>query len=95
MKAHSEKSRLHAHVSGRVQGVGFRYFCKRHAERFGITGYAKNLSDGRVEVVGEGERQRLTLFLEEIERGHSMSAVQCVQARWEDAEGKFTFFRIM
>jgi acylphosphatase len=41
-------------VKGRVQGVGYRYFALRTAERLGVTGFVRNLSDGRVEVVGEG-----------------------------------------
>ena len=41
-------------VSGRVQGVGFRWFVLRHAERLGLAGWARNLSDGRVEVVAAG-----------------------------------------
>ena len=42
-------------VSGRVQGVGFRWFVLRHAERDGLTGFARNLPDGRVEVVATGD----------------------------------------
>ncbi len=43
-----------AHVHGHVQGVGFRYWTKTQAKKLGLTGYAKNLADGRVEVVAEG-----------------------------------------
>lgn len=42
-------------VEGRVQGVGYRYFVRREAERLGLVGYARNLPDGRVEVVAEGD----------------------------------------
>lgn len=84
--------RLRARVAGFVQGVGYRYFCKRHAERLGISGYAKNMMHGSVEVVAEGSKQNLLLFLDELKKGPSMSDVQSVDAVWEDAEGKFTFF---
>lgn len=47
-------TRMTAHVHGHVQGVGFRYWTKTQAKKLGLTGYAKNLADGRVEVVAEG-----------------------------------------
>ncbi|GAA3529345.1 acylphosphatase [Zobellella aerophila] len=46
-------------VSGLVQGVGFRYYTQRQAEILGVSGYARNLADGRVEVVAEGERHNV------------------------------------
>lgn len=53
-----------AHVHGNVQGVGFRYWTKSQAKRLGIAGYAKNLADGRVEVVAEGELGHVDKLLE-------------------------------
>ncbi len=47
--------RIHLIISGRVQGVGFRYFCQSHAQRLGLTGYVRNREDGSVEVEIEGE----------------------------------------
>lgn len=46
-------------VSGEVQGVGFRWFVARHSRRLGLHGHARNLNDGRVEVVVSGEKERL------------------------------------
>lgn len=46
-----------AHVHGTVQGVGFRWWTKSQAKKFGLTGYAKNLDDSRVEVVAEGSEE--------------------------------------
>ena len=52
------QARLEAIVKGRVQGVGFRYHVTQHAREKDITGYVRNLWDGSVEVVAEGERVR-------------------------------------
>lgn len=52
-------TRMTAHIHGNVQGVGFRYWTKTQAKALGITGYAKNLADGRVEVVAEGTEENV------------------------------------
>ncbi len=49
-------------MSGRVQGVGYRWFVLRRADELGIAGWVRNLTDGRVEVVGEGESQAMRAF---------------------------------
>ncbi len=90
-----ESAKFRARVSGFVQGVGYRYFCKRTAERLGVKGYAKNMTDGSVEVVGEGSKPHLLLFLDALKSGPSLSDVKNVDAFWEKSEGKFTFFRVV
>ncbi len=65
----------HCIVEGRVQGVGFRYFTQRIAERFGICGWVRNLSDGNVEIRAEGESAALENFLNRIRNGPSFSQV--------------------
>ena len=55
--------RLTAHVHGNVQGVGFRWWTRSRALELGLAGYAKNLDDGRVEVVAEGAREGVDKFL--------------------------------
>ncbi len=62
-------------VSGRVQGVGFRYFVRRHADTYQLGGYAKNLADGRVEFLLQGDRAAIQLVLEHIRQGPSYSKV--------------------
>ena len=57
------------YVSGSVQGVGYRYFAQRAAERLGVAGYAKNMHDGRVEVYAVGEAASLDALRTELERG--------------------------
>ena len=62
-------------VSGRVQGVGYRYFAMRTAESMGVSGFARNLADGRVEVVGEGPEEVLAEFEQKLRQGPAFSSV--------------------
>lgn len=62
-------------VSGIVQGVGFRYFARRAAQRLGVAGYAKNLADGRVEVYAIASREKLQSLRVELERGPQHASV--------------------
>jgi acylphosphatase len=63
------------YVSGVVQGVGFRMFSQRVSARLGVTGYAKNLADGRVEVYAIGSSAELAALRHELERGPRSSSV--------------------
>jgi acylphosphatase len=60
--------RRRVYYSGRVQGVGFRYTCQSLARRFELSGHVRNLPDGRVEVVAEGESNEIDAFLAAIQR---------------------------
>jgi acylphosphatase len=71
-------------VSGRVQGVGFRFFAADAARREGLTGAARNLDDGRVEVVAEGESESVVRFERALRQGPSRARVEYVQV--EDIE---------
>jgi acylphosphatase len=59
--------RIRVRVKGTVQDVGYRGFCREKATELGITGYAKNLYDGSVEVVAEGKKDNVNLFLQKIQ----------------------------
>jgi len=74
--------RLHVYVEGLVQGVGFRYatYMKAHAE--GLTGWVRNLSDGRVEAEFEGPRPTLDAMLQWCRQGTIHSNVRHVEAVW-------------
>ncbi len=61
-----------------VQGVGFRFFAQRVADRLGIAGYVKNLSDGRVEVYAIGTGEQLSALREALQRGPSAASVSAV-----------------
>lgn len=85
--------RTDAYFSGTVQGVGFRYTTRRVAAGFAVTGFVRNLSDGRVQVVAEGTRTELEAFL----NGISAAMAGCVSSRrasFSAATGEFTGFTI-
>jgi acylphosphatase len=69
------KSVAHLFISGRVQGVGFRYFTARLAARFNICGFVRNLSNGDVEVYAEGEELELSEFCSKVKAGPSCALV--------------------
>jgi acylphosphatase len=66
-------------ISGRVQGVGFRWFVHRRAEELGIAGWAKNLPDGRVEVLGTGDERSLSIFDASLKTGPRFAKVENVE----------------
>lgn len=76
-------------ISGMVQGVGYRYFALKTAERLGVSGYAKNLSDGRVEVYAIGTAARLASMRDELERGPRGAAVSSVVEEDASMDPKF------
>jgi acylphosphatase len=81
-------------VSGRVQGVGFRWFTEREALKRDIRGHVRNLDDGRVEIRAQGEPSRLAEFRESIRRGPSASRVDDVDARPLSVDPNLSSFRI-
>lgn len=67
---------IHAYVSGRVQGVWFRAFTRDQAQQHHVSGWAKNLSDGRVEVLLEGSRPNVDDVLKALEKGPPLAKVK-------------------
>ena len=88
------KKRVHLVVSGLVQGVGFRYYVVKAAQRNGATGWVKNLHDGRVEAVAEGEEKQLQEFLAAVRKGPMFSQVKEVQVEWQESQDQFDGFRV-
>jgi len=68
-------------VRGRVQGVGFRYFAQRAAQQLSLTGYARNLDDGNVEVYAVGPEEKLSEFAGMLHRGPAWADVRGVEER--------------
>src|SRR5687768_13846539 len=90
----STPARLDALVSGRVQGVGFRWFVVDAAERLGLDGWVANQADGRVRCVAEGSRAALDALIRELERGPSGARVAGVETSWLAPTGEFHGFAI-
>jgi len=79
--------RVRVLISGRVQGLGFRYWVKRKAEKLGLNGWVRNLNDGRVEAVFEGDKERIERLVERCKEGPSLSRVDKVGVKREEVEG--------
>jgi acylphosphatase len=81
-------------VGGEVQGVGYRFFAQRAAARHQVTGYVKNLDDGRVEVLVEGPSQQVEAFKHELATGPRFSSVDYMEELHLDPSGFYSSFRV-
>ena len=77
-----------------VQGVGFRYYCFKEAELLGINGYAKNLINGDVEILAEGEDGLLNEFIQAVKRGPRYSRVNSLNIVEIKYENKYNTFSV-
>ena len=89
-----QQKQLKAIVHGYVQGVSFRYFTHRAANRLGVTGWVANQPDGTVVVVAEGEEAALQGLLEFLHEGSPAARVSQVEERWAEATGAFSKFSV-
>jgi acylphosphatase len=87
--------RAHIFVSGYVQGVFYRSTAKRIAERLGIKGWVKNLTDGRVEAVFEGPKEDVLEMIEWCKKGPLDADVESVELSWEKNGEGFVDFEIL
>lgn len=81
-------------VSGRVQGVYFRSETERKARKLGVKGWVRNLGDGSVEALFEGEREKVEAMIEFCRRGPPTAQVERVKVDWEPYKGEFGDFSI-
>jgi acylphosphatase len=86
--------RLHATINGRVQGVGFRYFTLQTAQEYHLTGWVRNLRDGRVEVMAEGDHKDLNQLLVQLRKGPISADVNDIHYEFDEAQGEFETFRV-
>lgn len=89
-----ELKKLHAIVHGRVQGVGFRYSTINKARQLRITGYARNMFDGNVEVTAEGPYAKLKSLLAWLYKGPPMSHVTNIDYNFSEYSGDYNNFSI-
>ena len=82
-------------VSGIVQGVGYRYFCYRKAKEYGLTGYAKNLFNGDVEVEVEGEKELINDYVKELKIGPSSSRVTNINVHFNSELKDYRDFKTL
>jgi len=90
----SEPARARLVVSGMVQGVAYRASACSEAERLGLTGWIRNLPDGRVEALAEGPRARVESLVAWCWRGPPLARVSDVEVTWTAAQGDLGGFRI-
>lgn len=86
--------RAHVYVKGQVQGVFFRAWMRDAAQELGLTGWVRNLADGRVEAVFEGTRDAVEEVIEKCRQGPLSAAVEHVDIIWEKATGEFVGFEV-
>jgi acylphosphatase len=89
-----EKRAFHAFARGRVQGVGFRYSTIHEARRLGVLGVVRNCPDGSVEVIAEGEADKLQRFLQWLRRGPSAAHVSGLEVDDIPYCGTYTEFGV-
>ena len=85
--------RAHVFVSGIVQGVCFRHYTTQEANDLGIKGWVRNLNDGRVEILMEGEKQTLEKLIQWCHQGPSTAKVSSVEIHWENYIGDLGLFK--
>lgn len=88
------KTRAHIFISGFVQGVGFRFFTILHARKLGVSGFVKNLRDGRVEVVAEGGSENVKTLIKYLKRGPPGANVTNLDVKWEKYRGNIDNFGV-
>ena len=89
------KTRAHVFVSGRVQGVFFRQNTNRQAQSHSVAGWVRNLEDGRVEAVFEGEEASVKALVAFCSKGPRGASVTDVAVTWETFKGEFENFSII
>jgi acylphosphatase len=87
-------ARAHVQIRGRVQGVFFRYETRALAQEIGVRGWVRNTSDGGVEAVFEGEKEKVERMLDFCRSGPPGANVMDVEVEWESYRGEFSSFNI-
>lgn len=81
-------------VTGRVQGVFYRAHAEEKANKLGLTGHARNMSDGSVEILIQGSEEKIKEFINWCQDGSPSATVDMVKVEWGEATNQFENFRI-
>ncbi len=84
----------HVFISGEVQDIGFRSFVRWQAKKLNLTGWVRNVPDGRVEAVLEGEEKNLQEIIKACHEGPPLSRVEDVDVSWLEGTGEFSGFAV-
>ena len=87
------RKRVHVYYSGMVQGVGFRYITRQVADELAVSGWVKNLSDGRVEVEAEADEDVLLYYLQRV-KDYFSRYIQNADIRWLEPKGGASDFKV-
>ncbi|MCK4665756.1 acylphosphatase [Candidatus Dependentiae bacterium] len=88
------QNRVLVEVFGRVQGVCFRYYAVERAKSLDLTGYVRNCLDGSVEVIAEGDEDRLRSFVDWTREGSPASRVREIKVTWDEFRDEFDNFTV-
>lgn len=94
MTAEVDRVRVHALISGLVQGVWYRQSTFEKAAELGVYGWVRNLPDGRVEFLAEGPKPALEALIAWAHEGPPLARVERVESHWESHTGDFNTFRV-
>ena len=96
MATHSKKNfTVNIKITGKVQGVGFRYFVLRQAQDLGINGWVRNKPNGDVEALAQGEKEGLDHFIAKMKQGPAFSRVEDVSLNWVNEADQYFGFEII
>ncbi|MBU0520028.1 acylphosphatase [bacterium] len=85
---------VHLLIEGRVQGVGFRYFALKCAQKLNVTGWVRNNFDGTVEIEVEGDRSAVEEYIAKIKLGPTWGNVKDLSVEYKSYEGKYSSFEV-
>ena len=88
------EARAHIFVSGRVQGVFFRSHTEKWASSLGLTGWVRNVEDGRVETLVEGDKEKIESLIGKLNQGPPQAMVRDLDVSWDEFKGEFDDFQI-
>jgi acylphosphatase len=86
--------KAHVFITGKVQGVYFRYKTRDEAKKHGVTGWVRNLHDGRVEALFNGNKENVDKLIAFVGKGPSGAKVLDVDVKWQEYSGEFSDFEI-